>query len=448
MRRPLLLSLPLVALLVTVPATAAPVAPHPPARPADQAGRPGPPTLPPAYHGQVPASSGDGHPSAAVPTGPARPGPFPHTLEVRNGARTYGCTEPADPYHGAAVTSIFGRPGIATRRYTHAGRTPLFVSFANLSGRGPRAWPGPMVGPTVTTRAPVRTLFTGQGARVGTNGDFFNLGSDGSALGVEILRHSHVIKGTARHQRSFIYQRNDTATVGSVWLTIHLAAKRTIAAHSFNSHYLPADGIAVFTSAWGTASRRSISTSGGVREFVVARGGRVVKVNVGMTSTPVPAGGLIIAGVGRGLHTLGVAGIRVGAGVRYAVRINSNVAKGVDTAIGVGLPLLHASAYDGTVCSVDRPVARTIMGTMPGGKSMVLVVVQGQTDSQTANFRGMTVRESIAFMKGLGVQEAVMLDGGGSACMVLSGTRGIVQLTQSPDGWNRYVPNGYGFWGH
>jgi exopolysaccharide biosynthesis protein len=107
------------------------------------------------------------------------------------------------------------------------------------------------------------------------------------------------------------------------------------------------------------------------------------------------------------------------------------------------MSLVSGGQYQGPVCSKDDAVARTAVGFMDGGKTMIVAVVQGQTDAAHENFSGMTAQETTSLMKHLGATDAVMFDGGGSANVVTASTG---QLTLSPDGWDRLIPNGYAFW--
>ena len=83
---------------------------------------------------------------------------------------------------------------------------------------------------------------------------------------------------------------------------------------------------------------------------------------------------------------------------------------------------------------------RTAVGLSDGGKTLVLVVVDGR-DSQSA--LGMTLIELADLMRGLGCTDALNLDGGGSSEMLLrdTQTRQLRVLNAPSDGRERAVAN-------
>jgi phosphodiester glycosidase len=406
-----------------------------------------PGTLTDAPGAVSPDSSGDLLPQT-MPTGPVTPGAKPGTLVATTpDGQKIPCSTPANPYAGATKTPVFIRPGVTIRRYTKSGRTPLYVTTANLDNSGSKVRPAPLMYGHVSSLSTLRAKAGSAHAYVATNGDFFWLGQSGSPYGVEVTRGATVQKGTDRKQASLVLQKNRTATVASVWLSIAIKTnKGTVHGQSWNSQYLPRDGIAVFTPAWGIASRRYLRPAQQMREFVVS-GHKVVAVNTHISAQSIPKNGYLIEAQGRAVNRLRAIGLKKGAAVAAGKFLHDNAPHGVDTAIGVGMALVHDKRYQGPVCSKDSAVARTIVGIMPGGKRMFIAVAQGQTDSAHGNFTGLTARESTALAYSMGASEAVMFDGGGSAAVVSRGSYGkVTQYTKSADGWDRYIPNGYGFW--
>ena len=396
-----------------------------------------------------PASSGQLAPSTeSMPTGPVTAGAKPGTLvAVTPDGQKLPCATPGNPYGGAKTTPVFIRPGVTVRKYTKSGRTPMYVTSANLAGSGTKVRPGPLTRGAVTNLTTLRSKASGKHAYVATNGDFFHLGQDGSPYGAEVTRGGTVIKGISKAQTSLILQRDRTATIGTVRLTIPIKARKgTVHGQAWNSDYLPRDGIAVFTSSWGAGARKYLRPSQQLREFVVS-GHKVVHVYKHITNVGIPKNGYIIEAQGRAVNRLRAIGVRRGAAVAAGKFLHTSAPHGVDTAIGVGMALVHKSRYQGPVCSQDNAVARTIVGIMPGGKRMFVAVVQGQTDSAHHNFTGLTARESTALAYHMGAAEAVMFDGGGSAGVISTGAYGkITQYTKSADNWDRLIPNGYAFW--
>ena len=126
----------------------------------------------------------------------------------------------------------------------------------------------------------------------------------------------------------------------------------------------------------------------------------------------------------------------------------SSVGGGVYSAIGVGMHFMH----DGIniACTADSPVARTAIGIKPGGREIVVVTVRGwPIDPRTGVYSGrggMTVRDMSAFMRSLGMYNAVMLDGGGSTILVTKHGTSYKQLEPNPPPYTRPVSNSFAIW--
>ncbi|HVX46110.1 MAG TPA: phosphodiester glycosidase family protein [Mycobacteriales bacterium] len=391
-----------------------------------------------------PQTSGGELPSAAVmPTGPATPGPRPGTLSVRVGDQQLVCDEPSDPYGGATTQIVYTTPGVTVRKYSKDGRTPLYVIKANLGGPGAQVRPGPLVRSGVSTLQTLRDKFADRGAYVATNGDFFDWGRTGAPWGPEVTRGATPWSGRSAKQQALVIQQNNTATIADVWFSIPIATpKMTLHANSFNSFVLPKNGIDVLTPLWGSGKRTYISAPKPVREYIV-RGNVVTAVHTSISNDPVPSDGLIILAQGDAIGRLSYAGVEQGKPVTAKAFPQTDAPDGIDSSIGIGMSLVAGGQYQGPVCSKDDAVARTAVGFMDGGKTMIVAVVQGQTDAAHEDFSGMTAQETTSLMKHLGATDAVMFDGGGSANVVTAKTG---QLTLSPDGWDRLIPNGYAFW--
>ena len=400
--------------------------------------------LTPSSAHAVPRRASSGGPVADVlPAGPAKAGPRPGTLSVRYGDQSLVCDAPADPYGAAATQVVYTTPGVTVRKYTKAGRTPLFVARANLGGDGAKVRPGPLVRHGVSTLETLRDKFAGRGAYVATNGDFFDYGRTGAPLGPEITRGATPWAGSSAKQKALVLQRNATATIANVWLSIPIATpEMTVHADSFNTSVLPEDGIDVFTPLWGTGKRIYIRHSQTVREYIV-RDNVVTAVHTSISDDPVPDDGFVILAQGAAIGRLSYAGVRLHRAVATKAFPHTDAPDGLDSAIGVGMSLVAGGRYQGPVCSKDDAVARTAVGITDGGKTMIIAVVQGQTDAAHDDFSGMTAQETTSLMYHLGATDAVMFDGGGSANILTASTG---QLTRSPDGWDRLIPNGYGFW--
>jgi hypothetical protein len=90
-------------------------------------------------------------------------------------------------------------------------------------------------------------------------------------------------------------------------------------------------------------------------------------------------------------------------------------------------PIVKDGALAASPDEVRHP--RTALGTERGGRILWLVVVDGR---QKGYSEGMSLYELAEVMRGLGCQEAVNLDGGGSSIMGLVGQDGLLQIMNSP----------------
>src|SRR5262249_41172658 len=157
-------------------------------------------------------------------------------------------------------------------------------------------------------------------------------------------------------------QKNHTATIGTVWLSIPIKTRKgTLHGQAWNSDYLPRDGMAVFTSAWGDGARKYLRPTQQLREFVVSRH-QIIAANEHISGTAIPKGGYIIEAQGRAVNRLRSMGAARGAAIAAGKFLHSSAPHGVDTAIGVGMALVKDGRYQGPVCSKDNAVARTIVG--------------------------------------------------------------------------------------
>ena len=365
---------------------------------------------------------------------------------VRGVARSRVCP-PGNAYAGAHKKHVVSAPGLTITRYQKAGRTPMWVTSANLAGSGPQIRPGPLTPRHVSDRTSQASQLAGSRALAAVNGDFFNLGRDQSPWGPEVKRGGVVIKGfSAPKQPSLVISRSGLADIRVLPFDITLRhGKAKVKASSLNSANLPRNGIAVLTSHWGHASRRYLAASQDVREYVVNTHGRVTAVHARVTGTAIPAGGMVIVAQGRAVQRLQLAGFRASVKVSVSARVRNPAPGGVYSAIGVGRVLIHNGMDDHLGCTSDRPVARTIVGIRPGGQQLFVVTAQGQTDSATSGFVGLSVRQAQGLMRSLGAYDAAMFDGGGSTILTARFGRSYKMVSSSP-GWVRPVPNSFAFW--
>lgn len=334
------------------------------------------------------------------------------------------CPTAASPYSTATTRQLVGsRAGVTTYRYVRSGYfTQVYVSIAD-SGH---AIPKPFFTAHVTQLAGPGALIRGSGAQAGVNGDFFRLGGDGSPIGVEATRKL-VLKATNVWQNSLVTTTGGYLHYGQVRATISLTTHgRAVLVTGKNVPGVASNGATVYTNRWG----RTVPSYPALREFIVS-GGRVVAVHTRNTHPVILSGGFVVEATSGTASSLVTAGWKQGAYVSTAAVLRSSIPN-ASAAIGVGSVIVHNRLpyYGG--CAADSATGRTVVGIYPGGKKVALMVA--------SNGRGLTTRETVAFMRHLGVSEALMLDGGGSATLATASR----QLTVPRYGTDRPVPNGFG----
>ncbi len=376
----------------------------------------------------------------------ADPGSHPgagHQISGTYKGKVVTCDPPASPFTSSTI--VYQRPGLTIRRYQRHGGSTMYALTARVYGH-PRMRPGPLLRGPLTRLEPLVSKFSTSRAYAAVNGNFFDWGQSWASLGPEVLR-GRVIKGVSNPQNAWIDSRDGHASRGQVWLSIRVfAGKAWVQGQSYNSQFLARDGVTVFDTHWGLASRKWLHPTQRLHEVIVAKG-KVIAESNRITAKPVPSGGYVIVGQGKGATDLDRAGLHLHRAMKVSVGLHSTSRNGVDSAIGVGLGLLHGGQYFPPACVADRPLARTILGISADGTKVIAVTCLGSIDGGKKGTAGLSLRGSAAVMKALGAADASMLDGGGSTGMVVATPRWkIVQLTRSSDGFNRHIPEGYAFW--
>lgn len=418
--------------------------------------------------------AGGGHAAAraAAPPGPLGVG---------------GCGLPPSPLAAAPAAPVWSAPGVHLTAHRHQDQA-AYVLSARLRG-GERVDAGPLLAASVTTTRTVPELLEHSGAHAAVNGDFFRIRASNAPLGPVVARGSDVRAATATPQPALVVQTDGTATLARVWAeqTVHAGSAR-LTPEAFNSQLLPPNGAAVLNRHWGSTPRHHLNPLQPAREVHVGADERVTAIHPHLTTSPIPEGGYVI--VAQGLAAAELDGLQPGATVRHRLRLRSDAAGGVHSAIGVGMPLLDQGRRAFTAipptgiapppadrCAKhDPPVARTAVGITDGGRRLLLVAVAkaparpapyaaaaatmappslpdpAEATASTAGERGaagprgLSVIDTAAFLHGLGATQAAMLDGGGSTAMAIRTPDGIRTIVRSSDPRPRPVPNAYALW--
>ena len=288
-------------------------------------------------------------------------------------------------------------------------------------------------------RAPLSHQAARTGAVAGVNGDFFDIGATGAPVGVGIADGELLHASSGGHERvAAVGERVGRLMRVFLDAEITRADGSVLPATDLNSPEVAPDGIGVYTSFWGTASRSSaVEGARRVTEIEVS-GGAVRAVRGAPAPGPIPTGTVRLLGVGAGAEALASMSVGERVDVRYRPRTRGAVPR---VAVGGNKVLLR----DGVVQPVDDTTMhpRTAVGFSADGKRMWLVTVDGRQ----ARSRGMTERELAVYLKSLGADDALNLDGGGSSTLVARDPGdSAVGVRNSPSaGRQRPVPNGIGF---
>jgi len=358
------------------------------------------------------------------------------------------CSVPTSPYAGAKFDTLIAGNGIGLRRYKVPGRENLYVTGARVVGTH-SVIAGPIFNGPVTHNQTVMNRFKGSAHAISAvNGDFFYLGRSKSAWGPEIARSGELRKGTSAGQDAIVSYTNGAAALAQISVTTRLFNRlHSVNANSFNTESLPVNGIAVFTPEWGNVRRTYIDPSQQVLEIIVAHN-VIQAMHTGITLTQVPSDGMVIEAQGTGIDRMHTLNLKVGNQLNRQMMYHSSIGRGIKSTIGVGLVLIrNKQPQANAACVSDRRVARAMIGVGDYGRMIYTVVCEGITDGGVpTGSAGLSLREATGVMRSLGVTDAMMFDGGGSATMTMRNQTGVHQLTTSPDGWNRSVPNLWGFW--
>ncbi|WP_130650712.1 phosphodiester glycosidase family protein [Egicoccus halophilus] len=277
------------------------------------------------------------------------------------------------------------------------------------------------------------------GAVAGVNGDFFDINNTGAAIGPAVQDGELVKGGVPNRSRAFGITDDRLGRVVDVFLdgrvTLPDGTSRTLT--GFNQHQLAANGIALFTGAWGTATRAGVASGAARVHEVVVADGRVVATGAAVTDAAVPVDGFVLIGRDAGADAL--AGLVVGdpVAVEYGPRVEPDGR--LTAAVGGNQVLLRDGAV---VRSTDTAVhPRTAVGVSEDGRTLFLLTVDGRQEAS----RGTTIEETGRLLQEFGAHSGLNLDGGGSSTMLARHPGGEPRLFNAPsDGVERSTPNGLG----
>jgi hypothetical protein len=351
------------------------------------------------------------------------------------------------PRYAPAVALEPVGPGTVLMRIREAGpggpieALVLRVDLADRAVRAGLLYPGRVAGV-----ATVSAMAESAGAFAAVNGDFFNIGQTGAPVG-PVVNGDRLIKGpqpgralVAGVGEDGVGRISTVALSGFVDLPSGRAPLTDL--NDANPGYAPMlapDGIGLFTRAWGTYPRSGAARGLASVTEVLVRHGRVALVSHRAGAGPIPSGGFVLLGAGSGGRRL--AQLRVGQSVAVGYGQQTPAPAPFRFALGGKRRLLRAGVVQSGL-PIEPEAERTAVGFSDGGLTMWLVV----TESHESGAAGLDLPELAAFMRGLGVRDAVNLDDGGSTTIVsrLPGRRSLTLLNRPSDGSERRVANGIG----
>ena len=294
-------------------------------------------------------------------------------------------------------------------------------------------------GGVVSASAPISEATNREGAIASVNGDFFDINGTQASSGVEI-KNRELIKGPNNGR-----ELSAGITTDGIGKLADVMLDGTVSFHdqahslaALNQSSIPENGIGLYNSLWGQASRSSaVFGSDSVYEVIV-EDGVVVKAGSEISSGKIEEDTLVFIGREAGAEKLETLHIGDAVSVDYAPNISEEGE--FEFAIG-GSPVL---VEDGEVQNVNNQelAPRTAVGFSRDGKTMYLVLVDGRQSSS----RGMSLFEMGELMKEFGAHHALNIDGGGSSTLTARtpGEQQAEVKNNPSDGEERPVSNGIG----
>ncbi|GAA1710044.1 phosphodiester glycosidase family protein [Kribbella yunnanensis] len=293
----------------------------------------------------------------------------------------------------------------------------------------------------VSGGAPLSQQLARKGAIAGVNGDFFDINDTTAPLGVGVEQGGRLINAPAAgHNDSAVIGKDGLGQIAQLFLqgtaTDDDAVK--LAVTNLNSPSVNSGGIGLYTPEWGDVARtRTVDGLPTVRE-VILRDKVVVSSTTTPGTTPLAANEQALIGREAGADALTAFEVGDKVDVEYGLRPDASK---VAVAVSGNVQLAKDGSVPADVPDSDL-APRTAIGFDADGSRMILLTVDGRATGS----RGLSLKEMGQLMIGLGADDALNLDGGGSSTM-LARTPGKASpsvVNDPSDGGERLVPNGLG----
>ncbi|MEE6295661.1 phosphodiester glycosidase family protein [Georgenia wangjunii] len=284
-----------------------------------------------------------------------------------------------------------------------------------------------------------------EGAFAGVNGDFFDINNSGAANGIGVDAEDGIVKSPVPgHNNALVIDSRGLGHITEVFLegtAVINGGESRMPLTGVNTSNFPGDGVAVFNSEWGTYARaNNLPDRAGAVEVWIDASSSVITTAQPVGEGEIPASvRVIVAPAGPLADQL--RGLDAGDTVQTSYSVRSDADRAV---VAVGGQAGQTLVGDGEVRTFgDKSVhPRTAVGLDDGGTRLILAAVDGRTTLS----RGLSLDELAVFMRDLGADNALNLDGGGSTTLVSQepGEDGAEVINSPSDGVEREDANGLG----
>lgn len=317
------------------------------------------------------------------------------------------------------------------RLATSRGLTVAY-SLVLPTGQGKAKLRPALANDLVRGRATVGSIVTRFGAYAGLNGGYY--APDGAPLGMLVI-DGEWIKEPMLGRTVLGIMQDGSLQMGNVKFAgrIALPGAGNLTIDALNRGHEGSDEVVLFTSRWGKPTAEKEKAT----RVMLSAGMQVLLVNAEGRGMVIPDRGYVLSVVGP--RAAQAAKAQVG-GVASLQLLTDPPWPGLLHALGGG-PRLVANGRPYVTAGTERfrpdvtlgAAPRSAIGLTPDG-DVALVVVDGRQKDYSAGF---TLSELAAFLVKLGVTDAMNLDGGGSATLVV----GRTVVNRPSDGGPRAVSN-------
>lgn len=299
-----------------------------------------------------------------------------------------------------------------------------------------------------------------QGAVAAVNGDFFDMStSTATAFGPVVkdgeIRHAynskHTTLGPNKSMGTFIVDEDDNPMMGyySVALWAETDDQKLFDISGYNKMIGSLNTPMIIDQTYYANNQTAVNKFKGQGVFtVIVENDEITYVSQKDEVVNLPQGACAII-LNEQTMALNMDSLQVGETlkVRQEIRLNNEVVSSIDalsmTIGGGGLIMKDGRAYNGEAHKVsgDKREPRTVVATTNNPNEVLLVTVDGRGVSIGANHQDL-----IQILQGLGVKDAMYLDGGGSTTLVArdEATTQVKVQNKPSGGAQRKVTNGIG----